>query len=382
MHTREGKAMTTTATGYTAGDFAVRRNAAPTSVGERERILEDPVFGRRFTDHMAIAEWSADSGWHDLRVEPMGPLPLHPASAVLHYGQEIFEGLKVYRHPDGRLVTFRPEMNARRMTRSAERLALPVPPESLFLAAVDALLAQDAAWVPARPGASLYLRPFVIASEAFLGVRAAKQALFGVIASPAGAYFSGASEGVSLWLSTDFSRAGRGGTGAAKCGGNYAASLAAQREAEAHGCAQVLFTDAETHTWVEEAGSMNIFFAFADGSIVTPPAEGTILEGVTRDSALALAADLGHRVEERPVSVDEWARAAADGTLAEVFATGTAAVVTPIARLVSPERVIETPTAGFGPVAARLRDELTGMQFGTVPDRFGWLREVGRAPAA
>lgn len=355
----------------------VERNPSPTPVEERTEALRAPSFGRRFTDHMVLADWSADRGWRDARVVPLGTLPMHPASSVLHYGQEIFEGLKIYRHADGALYAFRPEMNARRLQRSAERLALPVVPEQLFLDAIDALVREDADWVPPGEGQSLYLRPYVIASEPALGVRASEEAIFGVIASPAGAYFDAADDGVSLWLSTEYSRAGRGGTGAAKCGGNYAASLLAQGEAQEHGCAQVLFTDAETRTWVEEAGSMNIFFAFADGTVVTPPASGTILEGVTRDSILALAPSLGLRTEVRPVSVDEWAERAANGELTEVFASGTAAVITPIGRLVTPDRTIVTPVAGFGPVARRLHSELTGIQFGTVSDRLGWLRRVG-----
>jgi branched-chain amino acid aminotransferase len=239
------------------------------------------------------------------------------------------------------------------------------------------LVGVDGEWVSSRPGDGLYLRPFLIATEAFLGVRPTERCLFGIIASPAGAYFADGHEGVSLWLSTDLARAGKGGTGAAKCGGNYAASLLAQEEAKEHGCQQVLFTDAETNTWVEEAGSMNIWFAFADGTLVTPPTTGTILEGVTRDSVLTLAADAGHRVEERPISVEEWKSAAEAGELTEVFATGTAAVITPIQSLVTSQAKINTPAQGLGPVAAGLRDELIGIQTGQLPDRFGWLHEVG-----
>jgi branched-chain amino acid aminotransferase len=304
---------------------------------------------------------------------------MHPAASVLHYGQEVFEGLKAYRHADDRLFTFRPELNAARIRRSARRLALPEIPEELFIDAVDALLGADRDWVPADAGASLYLRPFLIATEPFLGVRPANSALFGVIASPAGPYFADGHEGVSLWLSTDLARAGRGGTGAAKCGGNYAASLLAQEEARRHGCQQVLFTDAETNTWVEEAGSMNICFSFADGSLVTPPTTGTILEGVTRESVLALAAEAGHRVEERPISVEEWKSAAEAGELTEVFATGTAAVITPIQSPVTAEGMVPTPVQGLGRVAAGLRDELIGIQTGRLPDRRGWLHEVGKA---
>ena len=357
--------------------FRLVRNDSPASPAQRAEVLGQPSFGQHFSDHMVLIEWDRERGWHDGRVEPIGPLPLHPAAGVLHYGQEVFEGLKIYRHGNGRLVAFRPELNAARIQRSAHRLALPEIPADLFLGAVDALAAADADWVPTRHGDSLYLRPFLVATEAFLGVRPTNQALFGIIASPAGAYFSGDAEGVSLWLSTDLARAGRGGTGAAKCGGNYAASLLAQEEAKEHGCAQVLFTDAETNTWVEEAGSMNVFFTFADGTLVTPPATGTILEGVTRDSVLALAADLGHQVEERPIGIDEWRSAASSGELAEVFASGTAAVITPIECLVTADDRIVTPTPGLGPVAGRIREELVGIQTGMVEDRFGWLREAG-----
>jgi branched-chain amino acid aminotransferase len=364
-----------------AQTFEVVPNPSPATSAEREKVLREPRFGRHFTDHMVMVDWDRDRGWHDARVQSLGALPLHPAASVLHYGQEVFEGLKVYRHPDGRLYTFRPEMNAARMRRSSRRLALPEVPEELFLDAIDALVAADSEWVPATYGDSLYLRPFLVATEPFLGVRPTDQALFGIIASPAGAYFSDEADTVSLWLSTDLSRAGRGGTGAAKCGGNYAASLLAQEEAKEHGCAQALFTDAETNTWVEEAGSMNVFFAFADGTLVTPPTTGTILEGVTRDSVLALAADRGHRVEERPISVDEWAAAVDSGELSEVFAAGTAAVITPIGCLVTEKRRITTPVEGLGRVAEGLRDELVGIQTGRVEDRFGWLREVAGGDA-
>jgi len=328
---------------------------------------------------MVLIDWDREGGWHNERVEPLGPLPLHPAAGVLHYGQEVFEGLKVYRHADGRLFTFRPELNAARIRRSARRLALPEIPEELFIESVDAMVAVDGEWVSSRAGDGLYLRPFLVATEAFLGVRPTDRCLFGVIASPAGAYFADGHEGVSLWLSIDLARAGKGGTGAAKCGGNYAASLLAQEEAKQHGCQQVLFTDAETNTWVEEAGSMNIWFAFADGRLVTPPTTGTILEGVTRASILTLAAEAGQRVEERPISVDEWKSAAEAGELAEVFASGTAAVITPISSLVTEDGTISTPTDGLGPVAASLRDELIGIQTGQLPDRFGWLHQVGQS---
>jgi branched-chain amino acid aminotransferase len=252
-------------------------------------ILENPGFGTHFSDHMLTIEWTPAQGWHAARIEPYGPLTLDPATAVLHYAQEIFEGMKAYRHADGSVWTFRPEANAQRMARSSRRLALPVLPEDDFVAAVDALVETDARWVPGSVGEkSLYIRPFMFASETFLGVRPAQHVTFMVIASPAGAYFKGGVKPVTLWLTTEYTRAGRGGMGAAKTGGNYASSLVAQQEATAHGCDQVVFLDAQEGRYVEELGGMNMYFVYADGHIVTP-ASGTILEGITRASVIDLA---------------------------------------------------------------------------------------------
>jgi len=366
---------TAAATDALAEPFQVVPNASPAAADERAAILADPHFGTAFTDHMVRIDWSTELGWHDARVTALEPLRLHPGAAVLHYGQEIFEGLKIYRHPDGALRTFRPDMNAARFRRSAARLVLPQLPEALFLESIEQLGALDAAWVPETAGHSLYLRPFLIATEPFLGVRPAAEARYLLIASPSGDYFDDPNQGVRLWLSTTYSRAGRGGTGAAKCGGNYAASLLAQMEAKAQGCQQVLFTDAATNRYVEEAGSMNIFFVI-DDVVITPPTDGIILEGVTRDSVLRLAAELGYRTEARPVSVAEWAESARSGALGEVFAAGTAAVITPIRELVCDDHVIRTPGEGMGPVASRLHAELTGIQFGKRPDRFGWMHQL------
>lgn len=358
--------------------FRVVENSEPRSADEIVAVLGDPGFGEYFTDHMVLIDFVEGKGWLDPRVVPYGPLPLDPASAVLHYGQEIFEGLKVYRNTDGHLRLFRPEMNARRFAASAARLALPQLPPETFVESIGQLARADARWVPDGPGGSLYVRPFLIGTEAFLGVRSARRALYGVIASPAGPYFAETGQGISIWLSGRYSRAGAGGTGAAKCGGNYAASLLAQREAQARGCAQVLFTDAATSTWVEEAGSMNIFFVLADGTLVTPSLDGTILAGVTRDSVIQLARERGHQVQERPFSIAEWQHKAATGELTEVFATGTAAVITAIARLVGEDMLIETPAGGRGSVTAALRDELTGIHYGCTFDRRGWMFDLGR----
>ncbi|WP_374157752.1 branched-chain amino acid aminotransferase [Mycobacterium sp. G7A2] len=361
------------------GGFRVTLNPAARSERDRAAVLAAPGFGAHFTDHMVLVDFSERNGWHDRRVVPYGPLPMDPAATALQYGQEIFEGLKLYRHRDGHLRLFRPDMNARRFAASAARLALPAVPTGLFVESIRQLALVDAAWVPDRPGDSLYVRPFVIGTEALLGVRPARHATYGVIASPAGSYFDDAESGISLWLSPSHSRAGAGGTGAAKCGGNYAAALVAQTEAKAHGCQQVLFTDAATRTWVEEAGSMNIFFVFADGTLVTPPLNGAILAGVTRDSVIELARDRGHRVEERPISIAEWKATATTGELTEVFAAGTAAVITPIAELVTEDTVIATRASGSASMARELRAQLTGIQHGTIPDRRGWLLDLGPA---
>jgi branched-chain amino acid aminotransferase len=269
--------------------------------------------------------WTPDDGWHDARVHPYGPLSLDPAAAVLHYAQEIFEGMKAYAHPDDSVWTFRPEANAKRFQGSARRLALPELPTDWFVDSVDQLVRTDRAWVPKGAERSLYVRPFMFASEVFLGVRPSQQVTYCVIASPAGAYFADGVRPVSIWLSTEYNRAGAGGTGAAKCGGNYAASLLPQREAAEQGCDQVAFLDAVEHTWVEELGGMNLYFVYDDGSIVTPSLSGSILEGITRDSIITLANDLGHKVEERRVSIDEWRDGVASGRISEVFACGTAA---------------------------------------------------------
>ncbi|HSN42997.1 MAG TPA: branched-chain amino acid aminotransferase, partial [Propionibacteriaceae bacterium] len=339
------------------------------------RIAEvhaDPGFGRFFTDHMVLATWTEGEGWHDAAVVPYGPLPLDPAGAVLHYGQEIFEGLKAYRHADGSIWTFRPEANGARFIRSAKRLALPELPVEDFVASVAALTQLDERWVPGEGEQSLYLRPFMIASEAFLGVRPTKTATYCVIASPVGAYFSGGVKPVDIWVTRDYSRAGEGGTGAAKCGGNYASSLAAQEEAYAQGCSQVLFLDTVEKRWIEELGGMNFMVVTPDGTLVTPQLTGTILAGVTRDTILQVAGDLGLRVEERRLSFDEVVEGARSGAFTEAFACGTAAVVTPIRALKSASGEVRWGDEP-GEVTMRLRDHLLDIQYGRTPDTHDWL---------
>ena len=353
--------------------FQVLKNPTPKSDEERAEILENPGFGAYFTDHMVDICWSERGGWHRPRVQPYGPIPMDPASAVLHYGQEVFEGLKAYRHADGSVWTFRPEENAKRMQRSARRLALPELPTDYFLESLKQLIAVDNVWVPDAQETSLYLRPFMFGKEAFLGVRPAKKVNYYVIASPAGAYFPSGVAPVSIWLSEQWSRAGQGGTGAAKTGGNYAASLLPQQEAYANGCAQVLFLDAETGLRLEELGGMNIFLVYDDGRLVTPRTGGSILEGITRDSIITLAKDRGLRVEERDVLLDEWKSGAEDGSITEVFACGTAAVITPIGELKAKDWSIGDLSAPAGEVTMSLRQELTDIQYGRAEDRHGWM---------
>ncbi len=342
----------------------------------RQDIMADPGFGGHFTDHMFVATWHSGAGWQNPTVRPYGPFSLDPATAVLHYAQEIFEGMKAYRHEDGSVWLFRPEVNAARFVRSAARLALPAVPEADFVAAVESLVGTDADWVPQGGEKSLYLRPFMFASETFLGVRAAKEVTFAVIASPAGAYFSGGVKPVTIWLSQELTRAAPGGTGAAKCGGNYAASLLALEEAASNGCEQVVFLDATERSMLEELGGMNLFFVYADGSLVTPELNDSILDGVTRASLIDLARDdLGLAVEERRISVDEWRKGVESGDITEVFACGTAAVVSPVAALrwAGGEATSPMPT---GAVTMRLRTLLLDIQHGRVEDSHGWMHQV------
>jgi len=357
--------------------FSTTPSAAARDEAERDAILADPGFGKHFTDHMVQITWTLDEGWHDAQVVPYGPITIDPAASVLHYAQEIFEGLKAYRHADGSIWTFRPEANALRMQRSAQRLALPELPAEDFLESLRQLIAVDGSWVPSAPETSLYLRPFMFASESFLGVRAAQKVDYRVIASPAGAYFSGGVRPVSIWLSTDYARAGRGGMGAAKTGGNYASSLLPQNEAYENGCQQVLFLDAEEGKYLEELGGMNVFLVRHDGTLITPSVSGTILEGVTRDSIIRLARDHGHAVEERRVSLEEWRDGMTSGEITEAFACGTAAVITPIAALKSKDFAVGDPAAPAGELTMALRNELTDIQYGRRPDHHGWLTRLG-----
>ena len=344
---------------------------------ERARILAAPGFGEHFTDFMAHARWTEQGGWTDSELVPFGPLQLSPAAAVLHYGQEIFEGMKAFRHADGSVWTFRPEQNARRMARSARRLALPELPEEDFLESVRALVAADEPWVPQPTGeTSLYLRPFMFASEEFLGVRASHTVDYYVIASPAGAYFPRGVQPLVVWVTDTYARAGAGGTGAAKCGGNYASSLLAKNEAVAHGADEVLFLDSETHTAIDELSGMNVFAITRDGRILTPRLTGSILEGVTRESVLQLAADRGLQPVETTLVMSEVLDQISSGEFTEMFACGTAAVITPIGEYRSQDGTWTIGDGGSGQTTLALREELTGIQYGRVPDRHGWLTRL------
>ncbi len=355
-------------------NFRIEQSTRPAAAERRHEILTNPGFGKYFTDHMVSITWTAADGWHDARVDPYGPIPMDPATSVLHYAQEIFEGMKAYRHDDGSVWTFRPTANAERFQRSAKRLALPELPTDLFVESIRQLVDIDLDWVPSGGENSLYLRPFMFASEVFLGVRPSAEVRYMVIASPVGSYFSGGVHPVSIWLSSDYTRAAMGGTGAAKCGGNYAAGLAAQIEASERGCDQVVFVDAEEHKWVEELGGMNLWFVHADGRLVTPQTSGTILEGVTRSSILQLGAEFGLKVEERQISIDDWKTGVASGEIKEVFACGTAAVVTPVGRLVW--RDGEVGNGSAGEFTMRLRKKLIDIQYGRDTDTHHWLHQL------
>ncbi|MFV0426524.1 MAG: branched-chain amino acid aminotransferase [Beutenbergiaceae bacterium] len=355
--------------------FQVRPSAHPRTPAQRADALNDLKFGVVFSDHMARATWTPAAGWHDRRVEAYGPLAMDPAAAVLHYAQEVFEGLKAYRHADGSVWAFRPDRNAARLARSARRLALPELSEADFLASIQALVATDADWVPSSDGATLYLRPFMFASEPFLGVRAAHQVDYLVIASPVGPYFKNGFQPLSIWVDTEYNRAGPGGTGAAKCGGNYAASLLPQAQAYNEGCDQVCFLDAATSTYLEELGGMNVVLIMADGSVRTP-ALGTILDGVTRDSVLQLCREQGRSVSEEQIALTDLLDGVGSGQIAEVFACGTAAVITPIGRFKSPDFDVVVNGGQPGPITTDLYQTMTEIQYGRREDTRGWMQRL------
>ncbi|ORB82917.1 branched chain amino acid aminotransferase [Mycobacterium kansasii] len=361
--------------------FTITRAANPASDAQRVAILQDPGFGKYHTDHMVSIDYTGGTGWHNARVIGYGPIELDPSAIVLHYAQEVFEGLKAYRWTDGSIVSFRAEANAARLRSSARRLAIPELPDELFIESLCQLIAVDNAWVPQAGGEeALYLRPFIIATEPGLGVRPAKEYRYLLIGSPAGAYFKGGVNPVSVWVSTEYVRASPGGTGAAKCGGNYAASLLAQAEAVDNGCDQVVWLDAVERRYVEEMGGMNIFFVFGSGGsarLVTPELSGSLLPGITRDSLLHLAIDAGVTVEERKIDIAEWQKKAAVGEITEVFACGTAAVITPVSRVKYGDVEFTIADGQPGELTMALRDTLTGIQRGTFADTHGWMSRLG-----
>ena len=368
-----------TASPSTEIHFEIHPSQARVPAAERERILAAPGFGQAFTDHMITLRWSAERGWHDGKLEPYGPFALDPATSVFHYAQELFEGLKAYRQDGGSIVMFRPQANAARFNSGARRMAMPELPEETFLRALELLVTQDKEWIPQGEGNSLYLRPFMIATQRGLGVNHPSDSfLFCVIASPAASYF-GATKTVKVWLSEDYTRAAPGGTGAVKCGGNYAAAFVAQQQAVEEGCDQVVWLDAAEHQWVEEMGGMNLYFVYgsgADARIMTPALTGTLLPGITRDSLLKLAPTLGIAAGEGRISVPDWRGGCASGEITEVFACGTAAVVTPVGAVDGASGGWTIADGAPGPVTTRLKEELIGIQYGHRPDPFGWIYKV------
>lgn len=359
--------------------FKVTPSTRPVPPAERERLLAQPGFGKVFTDHLVSITWNSEQGWHGAELRPYGPLSMDPATVFLHYAQGIFEGLKAYRQPDAGVAVFRPDANAARFRRSARRMALPELPDEAFVESIDLLLQHDHAWVPSAADHSLYLRPFMFATDVGIGVHIGGEVTFLLIASPSGPYFKSGVKPVTVWLEEEYTRAAPGGTGDAKFGGNYAGGLIAAARARTEGCDDVVWLDAKEHRFIEEMGGMNLCFVFNRGgkpALVTSPLTGTLLPGVTRESLLQLAADLGYGTEEKRVSVDEWREGTADGTITEAFACGTAAVITPIGEVRSAHGGWKIAGGAAGPVTMRLREALVAIQRGTAPDPHRWMRKV------
>ena len=353
-------------------DIKITKTATPKAKPADESKLG---FGKIFTDHMFIMNYTEGKGWHDARIVPYENISLSPAAMVFHYGQEMFEGLKAYRGASGEPRLFRPDMNAKRTNATNERLCIPQLPEEYFVEAVKTLVKVDADWIPKAPGTSLYIRPFIIATDDFLGVAPSKTYMFMIILSPSGAYYASGLAPVGIWIEDDYVRAVRGGIGFAKTGGNYAASLAAQVKAHDGGYSQVLWLDGVERKYIEEVGAMNIFFKI-DGKVVTPALSGSILPGITRNSVVTLCKSWGYEVEERKISVDELIEAQNTGKLEEVFGTGTAAVISPVGTLRYKDDVMTIGDGSIGELSQKLYDTVTGIQNGTVEDEFGWVTLV------
>jgi len=354
-------------------DIRIERTATPKAKPVPGQKLG---FGKIFTDHMFVMNYTDGKGWHDARIVPFQNISLSPAAMVYHYGQEMFEGLKAYKNPDGNVYLFRPDMNAKRTNSTNDRLVIPQIPEEDFVQAVSAVVDVDRDWIPSEPGTSLYIRPFIIATDEFLGVAPSKTYLFMVILSPSGAYYESGLAPVGIWIEDEYVRAVRGGIGYAKTGGNYAASLIAQQKAHDAGYSQVLWLDGVERKYIEEVGAMNIFFKIA-GKVVTPALNGSILPGITRNSTIALCKQWGYQVEERKISADELIEAQRNGTLEECFGTGTAAVISPVGKLRYKDDVMTINGGNIGPLSQKLYDTITGIQTGKVEDPMGWRFKVG-----
>lgn len=353
-------------------DIRIEKNTTPKELPK----ADDPLkFGTIFTDHMFVMNYEAGKGWHDARIVPYQPISLEPSAMVFHYGQEMFEGLKAYKAEDGRVLLFRPDKNIERANKTNRRICIPEIPEEDFLQAIKAVVKADEAWIPSKPGTSLYIRPFVIATDPFLGVRPSETYLFLIILSPVGAYYPEGLNPVKIWIEDEYVRAVKGGIGEAKTGGNYVASLKSQVKAHDEGYSQVLWLDGVERRYIEEVGAMNIFFKI-NGVIVTPELNGSILPGVTRDSVINLCKSWGLPVEERKISIDEIFEAYKNGSLEEVFGTGTAAVISPVGQLRWKEHIMKVQDGGIGEYSQKLYDTITGIQLGKLEDKFNWIIEV------
>ena len=355
-------------------EIKIERTANPAAKPAKGQKLG---FGKIFTDHMFIMNYTEGKGWHDPRIEPFHNISLSPAAMVYHYGQEMFEGLKAYKGEDGEVYLFRPDMNAKRTNATNDRLVIPQIPEEDFVQAVKAVVDVDRDWIPTEPGTSLYIRPFIIATDEFLGVAPSKTYLFMIILSPSGAYYESGLAPVGIWIEDEFVRAVRGGMGFAKTGGNYAASLIAQQKAHDAGYSQVLWLDGVERKYIEEVGAMNIFFKIA-GKVVTPSLNGSILPGITRNSTIALCKKWGYEVEERKISAEELIEAQRNGTLEECFGTGTAAVISPVGKLRYVDEVMTINGGNIGELSQKLYDTITGIQTGRLPDDMGWRVNVSK----
>ena len=353
-------------------DIRIEKTTTPKALPAQDNPL---TFGTIFTDHMFVMNYQKGKGWFDPRVVPYQPISLEPSAMVFHYGQEMFEGLKAYRADDGRALLFRPDMNAKRTNNTNKRLCIPEIPVEDFIQAVQAVVKVDEAWIPNKPGTSLYIRPFIIATDPFLGVRPSDTYLFIIILSPVGAYYPEGLNPVKIWIEDDYVRAVKGGIGEAKTGGNYVASMAAQLKAHDEGYSQVLWLDGVERKYIEEVGAMNIFFKI-NGKILTPMLNGSILPGITRNSVIALCKEWGYEVEERRISVDELYEASVNGTLEEVWGTGTAAVISPVGHLRFQDTVMQIKDGGIGELSQKLYDTVTGIQLGKIEDTRGWVVEV------